>query len=155
MRKLYVLFDGSCGLCVRSALWLSRQPAYFDIEPLAAGSQRAHTLFPGLSRISPDELFVIADTGEMYEGVSAWLMCLYALKKYRVWSFRLSRPAWRPLAKKAISLLSQHRKDLSRALGWSADRLLSVHPAAGCEDGTCRTGAEPLLNRVQQVRRGG
>lgn len=159
MKKLYVLYDSSCGLCVKAAAWLARQPVYLDLETIPAGSHKAHALFPNLTRPTVDELIVVADSGEVYEGTSAWLMCLYALRAYRVWSFRLATPAWRPLARRAITLLSQHRKDLSRLLGWSGGRpdgiaVMAAAAEAACAGSAC---ADPstnagLVRRVRELR---
>ena len=122
----------------------------------SGGLRRIEELFPGLRAVSAEELTVIADTGEMYRGVSAWLMCLWALKRHRPWAFRLARPGWRPLARRAVMLLSDHRKDLSRAL-WLEPGASGANtsPDPECREGTCAPGTtESLLDRVRTVRGG-
>jgi predicted DCC family thiol-disulfide oxidoreductase YuxK len=130
MKKLFVLYDASCGLCIRAAAWLERQPSYFPIIPLARGYDNARSLFPNLT-VNDDELIAISNTGDVYRGDCAYLICLYALKRYRVWSFRLAAPCVRHIARTAIRALSEHRKDISR--------LLHMNPQLqSCESSSCR-----------------
>jgi predicted DCC family thiol-disulfide oxidoreductase YuxK len=131
MKKLFILYDPTCGLCIRAAAWLERQPAFFPIIPVARGYGYAQTHFPTLTISQDDELIAISDTGDVYRGHSAWLMCLYALKRYRPWSFRFAAPGMRHISRIAIRSLSEHRKDISHLLNLQAD-------AARCETNSCR-----------------
>ena len=93
MERLYVLYDERCGLCRWAREWASTQPAYIALTFLAAGSDEARRLFPGLSESSaPEELVVVGDRGEVYRNDSAWIMCLFALEAYREWANRLATP---------------------------------------------------------------
>ena len=112
MNKLYVLYDGSCGVCVRARCWMGRQPALVDLEFVTAGSPTARLLFPSLASAS-EELTVVNDEGAVWRGTEAWLMCLWALTEYREWSERLASPALAPVARQAFTLLSKNRKKLS------------------------------------------
>ena len=85
MRQLTVLYDPECGLCRRVREWLIVQPKYVD---------------------------VIGDDGGVYWGAKAWLMCLWALKQYREWSYRLSAPELLPTARRVVSMISQNRHKL-------------------------------------------
>lgn len=156
MKTLFVLFDSSCGLCGKCARWLTTEPAYFDIRAIPSGTHRAAQLFPALSQLpKPEELIVIADTGEVYRGFSAWIMCLYALKRYRAWSVRLSRPGWSRLARRAVHFLTEHRDSLSGLLGLRASFDAAAgwgQPAPSCSTGACST--DPLVDRVRRVRGG-
>ena len=156
MKKLYVLFDASCGLCVRSARWLNKQPAFLEVQAIPSGSHKAAKLFPGLRTApTPEELVVIADTGEVYRDLSAWLMCLYALKRYRSWAIRLSRPGWKPLARRAVQFLTDHRETVSGVLGMKpAFEDMAAAPGPACPDGACAIAAppSPLNARIREVR---
>ncbi len=171
MKKLYVLYDASCGLCVRCARWLNDEPAYIEVEPVPAGSHKAGKLFPGLrSSLTPDELVVVADSGEVYRDLAAWLMCLYALKRYRSWSIRLSRPGWQGLARRAVRFLSDYRDTVSGILGLkpSFEAMAAAAgggagggtgagaSAASCPDGACATPPTTtwLNERIREVRTG-
>jgi hypothetical protein len=46
---------------------------------------------------------------------------LYALKRYRHWAQRLSRPALLPLARQAFTILSANRQRVSKWLGLLSD----------------------------------
>ena len=118
MKRLYVLYDSNCGLCIRVKFWLTRQPAYVAIHPIPMGSPVAARLFPALPQSGKSgELIVISDNGGVYFGDHAWIMCLYALREYRVTAKRLSSPAQLPLAREAFTFISRYRHSISRWLG--------------------------------------
>ena len=146
MNKLYVLYDGSCGVCVAARSWMGRQPALVDLEFVTAGSPTARLLFPELASAT-EELTVVSDTGEVWRGTDAWLMCLWALAEYREWSVRLASPSLAPVARQAFTLLSKNRRKLSDWLHLLpedvvADRLRGAGPPA------CAVPAPPRAFRV-------
>ncbi|HLJ47275.1 MAG TPA: DCC1-like thiol-disulfide oxidoreductase family protein [Bryobacteraceae bacterium] len=114
MRCLYVLYDPACGLCTYIRGWLQRQNAYLPLRLVAAGSPEARQMFPTLGT---HELAVVADTGQAWIGDHAWIMCLWALRDYRVWSIRLARPSLLPFARQAFASVSRNRDALSQLLG--------------------------------------
>lgn len=124
MTKLYILYDASCGLCSHLVQWMSTQPAAVALEFVAAGSESARRLFPTL-HTSASELVVVSDAGDVYRGDAAFIVCLYALDDFRRLSFRLARPALRPLAKRAFRMLSANRKNVSDLLGLASDAELA------------------------------
>ncbi|HEV3027083.1 MAG TPA: DCC1-like thiol-disulfide oxidoreductase family protein, partial [Planctomycetota bacterium] len=80
IHRLTVLYDATCGFCIRCEGWLIRQPAFVELEFCAAGSREAARRFPELlASGTPEELTVIDDEGGIYRGARAWLMCLWAL----------------------------------------------------------------------------
>ncbi len=98
MRRLYILYDPRCGLCSWARCWLARQPAYFELTFVPAGSEQAVRLFPGLTRLGEvEELVVISDDGAVYRDSRAWIMSLYALEDYRELALRLAHPLLLPL----------------------------------------------------------
>ena len=107
MTRLYLLYDARCSLCRRVRDWVVRQPAWWPVAPIAAGSEEARRRFP---EIEPGELTVVASDGRYWRGDHAWLMVLFALKAYRGWSRRLASPLLLPLARKAFATLSEHRE---------------------------------------------
>jgi len=140
MRHLNVLYDPACGLCTHVKEWLQRQPVYVPLFLIPAGSPQALKLFPGLAQlVGDDELVVVNDRGRVYVGNHAWIMCLWALRDYRRWAFRLATPALLPVARQAFDVLSSQRALVSRIFGLAseremADRLRKV-PAPSCRIG--------------------
>jgi predicted DCC family thiol-disulfide oxidoreductase YuxK len=134
--RLTVFYDARCGLCCAVRSWLSRQPQLIplDCRPKSARG-RGERPFDSLRslRVVPsevdgreqgekpamdaDELVVVADSGEVWSGDSAWLMVLWALTEYRQWSYRLASPLLLPTARTLFATLSEYRGSLSCRLG--------------------------------------
>jgi predicted DCC family thiol-disulfide oxidoreductase YuxK len=120
MHCLYVLYDARCELCSRLKQWLENEESWLELKLLPAGSEQARNLFPALEEIaSAEDLVAISDEGEVYLNNSAWIMCLYALVRYRDWAFRLAHPLLLPLARQSFAALSGSRHVLSRWLAAS------------------------------------
>jgi predicted DCC family thiol-disulfide oxidoreductase YuxK len=124
MKYLTVAYDPHCGLCARIGAWLIEQPKWIGVRLIP--SDRAAKLYPDLAeRLAHDELVVVSDEGGVYLGDHAWLMCLFALRHYRRWATRLSRPALLPLARQAFTVLSANRRRVSKWLGLLSDAELA------------------------------
>ena len=63
--------------------------------------------------MTSEDLTVVSDRGAVYFGPKAWLMVLW-LTRYRDWSYRLSSPELLPTTRRVVSLISQHRYQISR-----------------------------------------
>lgn len=107
-QRLTVLFDMTCAVCRRCRNWLAAQPAYVELELLAADSPEADARYGNLPWRG-SELVVADDAGHVWVGPAAFLMCLWALRDWRQWSYRLSSPALAPLAERFFIALSKHR----------------------------------------------
>jgi predicted DCC family thiol-disulfide oxidoreductase YuxK len=110
--KLTVLYDARCGLCCAVRDWLSRQ----------------HQLVPLEFRPKPDavdEMVVEADSGEIWEGDSAWIVILWALANYRAAAYRLASPALLPLARGVFARVSGYRGAISCQLGLTPEATAS------------------------------
>ena len=123
-RTLTVLFDPSCALCQRSRAWMLREEAYVQLSFIACTGDEARARYGDIPWLG-DELVVVADTGEVWVGPAAFLTCLWALVRWREWSFRLSGPAFAPLAERFFRALSSRRKGIAAWLDHE------------CLDGTC------------------
>jgi len=129
IHRLTVLYDADCGFCVRCRDWLLRQPAFVDLEMLAAGSPEAARRFPDLLESkTPEELVVVDDRGGFYRGARAWLMCLWALSEYREWAGRLASPLLLPFARGAFAFVSSRRRTLSELMGFQPEELRRAEP---------------------------
>lgn len=115
MKKLTVLYDVHCQMCCNIRVWFATQPAFVELEFLAFQLNETRERFPGIENMSPErQLTIIADTGEVWSGVDAWIMCLWALRKYRNWSQRLALPALKPFARRVCELVSNNRYNISK-----------------------------------------
>lgn len=153
MKSMDVLYDSRCGLCRRAVSVLRHEPKYVDLRFRARQTPLVSERFGELFR-DDDELVVVADTGEVYRGTSAWIMVLYAMKRYRGLSLRLASPSWRGLATRAIGLISKNRYGLSRLFGLPEDHVIvremheiradgsGIKPEGSCGGGACAADNE-------------
>ena len=75
-------------------MWLAQQPAFVPLVFLPLQAPDLPQRFPGLERLHPEkEIVVFSDSGDVWQGGAAWVMCLWALREYREWSQRLAHPA--------------------------------------------------------------
>ncbi|MCA9592328.1 MAG: DUF393 domain-containing protein [Myxococcales bacterium] len=109
MARFTVLYDEGCELCQRCRAFLEVEPAYVELTLLAAGSDEARLRFGTLPWLG-QELVVVAEDGRVWAGAAAFLVCLWALRDYREWSYRLSGPALAPLAERFFRVLSAERR---------------------------------------------
>jgi len=113
MRSLTVLYDPTCELCCKAASWLHDQEKYVALNLVAAGSPAARGAFPTIDHeATRNQLTVIGDGGEVYYDERGWLMCLWALRKYRPMALRFSQPGMLPAAKRFVLWVSRHRESL-------------------------------------------
>ena len=118
MFALTVLYDPECGLCRRSHAWLAEQSKLVEMAFVPCASEEARKRFPQLNHdLTKQDLTVISDDGGVYFGPKAWLMVLWALTRYRDWSYRLASPELLPTTKRVVSAISQNRYQISRVAG--------------------------------------
>jgi hypothetical protein len=106
---------------------MEQQPAYVDVEFLGAGEPDAPRELDPLRPWLGNELVVVSERGEAWLGAAAFLVCLWATREYREWSYRLSGPALAPLAERFFHLISSRRSTISWLIGPDA-----------CASGECR-----------------
>lgn len=120
MSSLTVLYDQDCGLCRRAHEWLAQQSKLVDLIFVPCASDEARRKYPELNHeLTKQDLTVIGENGAVFFGPKAWLMVLWALTRYRDWSYRLSSPELLPTTKRVVSAISQNRYQISRATGLS------------------------------------
>ncbi len=99
---LTVLYDAQCPMCTRFRDWLEEQPRLIRLDLVAAGSAEARRRFPSLDHARTlREITVVGDTGAVWTGEYAWVMCLWATGSHRAAAERLATPAWLPFARGA------------------------------------------------------
>jgi predicted DCC family thiol-disulfide oxidoreductase YuxK len=126
MKRLYVFYDFDCPICRRCRDWLARQTAYLPLEFWPYQWLEHRPEFRFVMDLQPEQqLVVVTDTGDVHQGAAAWMLCLYALKAYRVWAIRLSTPMLKPMAQRVVTLLSANRYALSKLLLEDDDRRLA------------------------------
>lgn len=119
MFALTVLYDPECGLCKRAHEWLAEQSKLVELNFVPCASEEARKRYPQLNHdLTKKDLTVVGEeNGAVYFGPKAWLMVLWALARYREWSYRLATPELLPTTKRVVSLISQHRYQITRAAG--------------------------------------
>ena len=144
MKRLTILFDAKCELCRRVRFWLESQPTFVPLAFVPLQAPDLEERFPGVTALEPArQILVVADNGDVWRGADAWIMCFWALREYREWSFRLANPILRPFARQACELVSVNRHTISRwfisePVERLRDRLASVPTDECASDGYCK-----------------
>ncbi len=139
--RLTVIYDESCELCRRCRHWLATQPTYIDLQFLACGDPRITELYGDLPFFRV-ELMVVTDAGQAWIGPEAFLMCLWATRRWRAMSFRLKGTAFSPLVERFFHALSDNRGAISG--------MLSPHT---CDGVSCAPEAAPRhIRRAGELR---
>jgi predicted DCC family thiol-disulfide oxidoreductase YuxK len=106
--KLTVVYDERCAFCLRCRDWLATQPVLVAVDLLPAGSSAARARFGAASWLG-EALVVADDEGNAWVGPAAFLMCLWATARYRVWSYRLTQPKYERFAERFFLHVSKRR----------------------------------------------
>lgn len=139
MNTLTLFYDARCGLCSQVRKWLSVQPAYVRLEFVPYDSPEAMRRLPAIRHLQADqEIVVMADSGEVWQGAGAWVICLWALKEYRAWSARLATPAMQAVARKVVHWISQNRIGMSRLMNFQSDAELTKIAEREMTEPVCR-----------------
>jgi hypothetical protein len=85
------------------------------LELIAAGSPAAMGRFKGLPWLGK-ELMAADDQGNVWVGPAAFLTALWATRRYRGWSFRMSGERLAPLAESFFRMVSARRHRWARFL---------------------------------------
>lgn len=117
--RLTVVYDENCELCRRARDWLALQPSWVELELVAAGSAEAQSRYGSLPWLG-QELVIVDEDGHVWIGPSAFLMAIWSTRDYRPWAYRLSGPAFAPLAERFFHLISTKRKRLAAMFHLSA-----------------------------------
>ncbi len=134
VRSITIVYDAACGLCTKAVDWIKQQTPLVDVRFVAAESSEARRLFP---QLPAGELAVVADTGEVWIGDSAWIICLWALHGYRDVAVKLTSPLLVRLAREAFGAVSRNRYALSSMLRlpseWEMEQVLRSTVTPQCQ----------------------
>jgi predicted DCC family thiol-disulfide oxidoreductase YuxK len=125
MKSLTILYDGTCALCVRCRDFLAGSSTFVPLELLSSQSRGARERFGDVPWLG-EELVVVSDDGDVWIGPAAFIVCLWALREWREWSYRLSGEAFAPLAERFFVSLSSNRRSIAKVFG-----------PVRCDDGSC------------------
>ena len=156
VKQLTVLYDPTCGFCVRCRQWLDKQPKRIAMRFVPQGSSKQQRLYPGLAYKTdaegrPDEMLGIDEHGRIYRDDKAWVMCFYALRDYRGLAMRLARPGMAGLARKAYALISGNRRAISRLVGTQDDTQLRQQLETEPEHPRCNNALCALREAKERV----
>ncbi|MET7616408.1 DCC1-like thiol-disulfide oxidoreductase family protein [Streptomyces sp. NPDC005408] len=129
VRRLTVLYDAQCTLCVHLRSWLLRQRQLVPLDLVPAGSVEAQRRYPRLDHTATlREITVIGDRGQIYTGPAAWIVCLWALADYRPKAHWLATPAGLPFVRVTMLAASKYREATASggAVGTPCDDRCSV-----------------------------
>ncbi len=111
VRRLTVLYDAQCPLCVHLRHWLQRQRQLVPLELVPAGSHEARRRCPRLDhQHTLREITVIGDKGQIFTGAAAWIVCLWALAEYRPKAHWLATPAGAPFIRVTMLAAAKYRE---------------------------------------------
>ncbi|MEK2479529.1 hypothetical protein [Streptomyces noursei] len=80
-----------------------------DLVP--AGTQEARQRLPELDHTATlEEITVVGDGGQVYRGAAAWVVCLWALHKYRPLAHKLAPPSGLRFARGAVLAAAKYRE---------------------------------------------
>jgi predicted DCC family thiol-disulfide oxidoreductase YuxK len=117
--SITIVYDAACGLCTRAKEWITQQAPLVGLQFVPSGSSEARRRFP---QLPAGELAVVANTGEVWLGNHAWIVCLWALRGYRDLALRLTSPLLVLMAREAFAVVSRNRYALSGMLRLSNER---------------------------------
>ncbi|WP_262387350.1 DUF393 domain-containing protein [Streptomyces sp. TRM49041] len=110
VKRLTVLYDAQCPLCVHLRHWLLRQAQLVPLDLVPTASEEARRRFPGLDHgATLEEITVVGDGGQVYRSTEAWIVCLWALAEYRPKAHWLASPAGRPVARMTVLAAAKWR----------------------------------------------
>ena len=140
--RIEVFYDGRCGMCCTFHEWIYRQPRAFAIDFIPYQSARAESVFPGIGTLDPArQMIVRTESGEVFRGAEAWVMCLLSCANHQTAARRLASPGLLPVAIRACNLLAANRHSLSKVFFRRKDRQVreKLHQMAApaCDTGVC------------------
>jgi predicted DCC family thiol-disulfide oxidoreductase YuxK len=149
IRSMTVFYDDTCSFCVRIKLWMQKVPRYFELDFIGLHETACKERFPDiLDRFGSEQFLALTDSGAIYVGSNARIMCLYALKPYRSLALTLSDPALFRFADTFFEYISSNRQFISKLIQvWAGDpewpiTLPANDTTKACSKGFCGSTTE-------------
>jgi predicted DCC family thiol-disulfide oxidoreductase YuxK len=103
VRALTVLFDGECAVCRASKRWLAMHAPLVELRLVDVRSDLARRRFPELDLAEClQQVTVVTDTGHVYRGEQAFIMCLWALRSGRSLALQMARGRKAPVLRTMV-----------------------------------------------------
>jgi predicted DCC family thiol-disulfide oxidoreductase YuxK len=116
-KKLYVLYDEECGVCIKLKRLLDNEVAYTQIITLPMRSAVQDERFYTLKSLIEDGRFVVvSDNGSVYLDSRGRIRILYALRRFRTIAKMFTLPIVGPISSLALTSLANSRGFLSLLL---------------------------------------
>jgi len=104
VRAMTVLYDPDCPVCRASKRWMLLHRPLIDVRFVAVNSRLAHQRFPQLDLAAcVREITVVTDTGHVYRGEAAFVMCLWSLRRTRSLALQMARGHRAPILRAMVS----------------------------------------------------
>lgn len=130
--ELTVVFDPTCTLCQRCKTWLIGRPQRIPLRFLAANSPTAQLLYGDQPWLGI-KLAVIAQDGRAWIDGPAFVMCLWATRRYHRLAAHMGDGAFEVVARRFFTTVSNNRARISAVLSPPTEAAV----LADCETGTC------------------
>ncbi len=114
-RSITVVYDETCELCRHARRWLEGQKTYVPLQFASAQDPNTKARFGAVPWLG-EELVVVADDGRVWVGPAAFITAMWATKRYRNWSYRLSGDTFSGLARHVFHTVTAERGRISGLL---------------------------------------
>jgi predicted DCC family thiol-disulfide oxidoreductase YuxK len=114
-RSITVVYDATCELCRHARRWLEGQKTYVPLQFAAAQDPATRARYGAVPWLG-EELVVVADDGRVWVGPAAFITAMWATKRYRNWSYRLSGDTFSGLARHVFHTITAERGRISGLL---------------------------------------
>jgi predicted DCC family thiol-disulfide oxidoreductase YuxK len=114
-RSITVVYDETCELCRHARRWLEGQKTYVPLQFAAAQDPDTKARYGAVPWLG-EELVVVADDGRVWVGPAAFITAMWATKRYRNWSYRLSGDTFSGLARHVFHTVTAERGRISGLL---------------------------------------
>lgn len=113
-RKLSILYDDLCPVCVSACEWMDRRAKYVECEFLKQSDPEVQKRYgPLLIEDGVQQFVVIADDEKIYLGNAARMVCFSALRGYRLFAYLIGNPICFPISEFFSETFARNRYRIS------------------------------------------
>jgi predicted DCC family thiol-disulfide oxidoreductase YuxK len=118
--RLTIAYDPACAFCRKCHGWLAQEPAFIPLDFVPTGSPAATNRLGNYGQ-AQGELVVGDDHGNVWVGPEAFVMCLWATRRWRSMSARMRPDRAASFSQTFFGFVSDHRAQLAWALPGGLD----------------------------------